>query len=179
VETIIKDIEDVGFTQAGNKYGVSCQAVRKWLVLYEKQDKDVAVLIREFRKKYATSRRTLSKVQIPSIEQLIDDLEALGYTGTGMKYNVSGSAVRSWLKRYEKQDDETSNVVCKFRDRWTSHLKLSTKSNAMQVRPMPDNMTAKILEEKIEKNGIEKTVKEFHTSHKVLKRWLSIPDNSK
>jgi len=38
------------------------------------------------------------KVERPSLEQLKDDVEKLGYTGTGKKYGVSDNSVRKWLK---------------------------------------------------------------------------------
>jgi very-short-patch-repair endonuclease/transposase-like protein len=38
------------------------------------------------------------KVERPSLEQLKDDVEKLGYTGTGKKYGVSDNAIRKWLK---------------------------------------------------------------------------------
>lgn len=38
------------------------------------------------------------KVERPSLEQLKDDIEKLGYTGTGKKYGVSDNSVRKWLK---------------------------------------------------------------------------------
>lgn len=41
-------------------------------------------------------------VQRPSYEQLLKDIEALGYVGTGKKYNVSDNAIRKWVKSYKK-----------------------------------------------------------------------------
>lgn len=42
------------------------------------------------------------KVERPPYEQLINEIENLGYTGTGRKYGVSDNAIRKWKKFYEK-----------------------------------------------------------------------------
>lgn len=34
----------------------------------------------------------------PSLEQLLRDVEELGYCGTGRKYDVSDNAIRKWIK---------------------------------------------------------------------------------
>lgn len=43
------------------------------------------------------------KVERPSIEQLKEDIENLGYSGTGRKYGVSDNSIRKWIKRYENE----------------------------------------------------------------------------
>lgn len=40
------------------------------------------------------------KVQRPTYEQLLIDIEELGYSGSGRKYGVSDNAIRKWLKNY-------------------------------------------------------------------------------
>jgi hypothetical protein len=42
------------------------------------------------------------KVERPSYEQLIIEIETLGYSGTGRKYGVSDNAIRKWEKNYIK-----------------------------------------------------------------------------
>ena len=42
------------------------------------------------------------KVQRPDFLTLIQDIENLGYRGTGTKYGVSDNAIRKWKKFYEK-----------------------------------------------------------------------------
>jgi hypothetical protein len=42
------------------------------------------------------------KVDRPSYEKLIKEIEKLGYVGVGKKYGVSDNAVRKWKKQYEK-----------------------------------------------------------------------------
>jgi very-short-patch-repair endonuclease len=48
---------------------------------------------------YQTQSR---KVDRPSVDQLKEDIENLGYSGTGRKYGVSDNSIRKWLKIYEK-----------------------------------------------------------------------------
>ena len=42
------------------------------------------------------------KVKRPAHEQLLKEIEELGYSGTGRKYGVSDNAIRKWKKFYEK-----------------------------------------------------------------------------
>lgn len=48
-------------------------------------------------------RKQSRKVMRPSLEQLKDDIEKLGYTGTGRKYGVSDNSIRKWLKQISKK----------------------------------------------------------------------------
>lgn len=41
------------------------------------------------------------KVERPSYEQLIKEIDKLGYLGTGRKYGVSDNSIRKWKKYYE------------------------------------------------------------------------------
>lgn len=50
-------------------------------------------------KNYSLSQR---KVERPPYTQLIDEVDELGYTGTGRKYGVSDNSIRKWIKYYEK-----------------------------------------------------------------------------
>jgi hypothetical protein len=43
------------------------------------------------------------KVSRPDLETLLNDVEELGYLGTGRKYGVSDSAVRKWIKTYQEE----------------------------------------------------------------------------
>lgn len=42
------------------------------------------------------------KIKRPSYQQLLKDIEELGYSGTGRKYGVSDNSIRKWKKYYEK-----------------------------------------------------------------------------
>ena len=43
------------------------------------------------------------KVARPSFDKLRQDVDKLGFNGTGRKYGVSDNAVRKWLRIYETQ----------------------------------------------------------------------------
>lgn len=38
----------------------------------------------------------------PKLEQLLTDVNTLGYSKTGLKYNVSDNCIRKWIKNYKK-----------------------------------------------------------------------------
>jgi len=38
----------------------------------------------------------------PPYEQLVREIEALGYSGVGRKYGVSDNAIRKWRRAYEE-----------------------------------------------------------------------------
>jgi hypothetical protein len=42
------------------------------------------------------------KVERPSYEQLLQEVEELNYSGTGRKYGVTDNSIRKWIKKYEK-----------------------------------------------------------------------------
>jgi hypothetical protein len=44
----------------------------------------------------------LRKVERPDYPTLINEIENLGYRGTGVKYGVSDNSIRKWKKYYEK-----------------------------------------------------------------------------
>lgn len=58
-------------------------------------------------KEYYISRR---KIKRPSYKQLMKEVDELGYTGAGKKYNVSDNAIRNWVKWYKKFGEVTQLV---------------------------------------------------------------------
>jgi transposase-like protein len=48
-------------------------------------------------------KRSTRKIMRPPYEQLLSEIDDLGYCGTGKKYGVSDNAIRKWVKRYEKE----------------------------------------------------------------------------
>lgn len=46
------------------------------------------------------------KVDRPTYQQLKDEINDLGYSGVGRKYNVSDNSIRKWVKFYEKYPDD-------------------------------------------------------------------------
>jgi HNH endonuclease len=47
----------------------------------------------------------------PSYEQLQEEVNNLGYSGTGRKYGVSDTAIRRWIKLYEKLNKQNIKNV--------------------------------------------------------------------
>src|SRR5207248_3110822 len=50
-----------------------------------------------------TSYPQRRKVDRPPHHQLLREVAALGYLGTGRRYGVSDNAIRKWLRAYERQ----------------------------------------------------------------------------
>ena len=49
----------------------------------------------------AKPRLSTRKVERPSLNQLQEDVDTLGFRGTGLKYGVSDNSVRKWIKKYK------------------------------------------------------------------------------
>lgn len=64
----------------------------------DRQQKDRAKRLSEWHLKNTAPRPERRKAVRPSQEQLLKEIEELGYTGTGRKYGVSDNAVRKWVK---------------------------------------------------------------------------------
>jgi transposase-like protein len=45
----------------------------------------------------------MRKVARPVYEQLLAEIEAMGYMAVGRKYGVSDNAVRKWVRFYERE----------------------------------------------------------------------------
>jgi hypothetical protein len=45
----------------------------------------------------------LRRAERPPYEQLIDEVQRLGFSATGRKYGVSDNAIRKWIRRYERE----------------------------------------------------------------------------
>jgi hypothetical protein len=48
--------------------------------------------------------RTPSLLPLLPYTQLINEVNELGYAGTGRKYGVSDNSIRKWIKYYEKKE---------------------------------------------------------------------------
>lgn len=44
---LLKEINDLGYSAVGRKYGVSCNSIRKWVKFYEKENKNLFVDIKD------------------------------------------------------------------------------------------------------------------------------------
>jgi 5-methylcytosine-specific restriction endonuclease McrA len=61
----------------------------------------VALFNKEKKKRKKPNREHLRIVNRPSYETLIDEINSLGYCGTGRKYGVSDTSIRKWVKFFE------------------------------------------------------------------------------
>jgi hypothetical protein len=53
----------------------------------------------------------LRRVERPSYEQLLAEIEALGYLAVGRKYGVSDNAIRKWRRAYEAEAESMAGGV--------------------------------------------------------------------
>ena len=58
-----------------------------------------------FTKDRVNSMISKRKSERPPYEQLINEINEFGYTGTGRKYGVSDNTIRKWKKFYEKYNE--------------------------------------------------------------------------
>lgn len=78
--------------------------------LYKNINNDKVIRINKIRKKRKKEKKnTIKESQIkqrkvvrPSYEQLVNEINELGYCGVGRKYGVSDNSIRKWKKYYEK-----------------------------------------------------------------------------
>ena len=52
--------------------------------------------------KRVKDKKETRKVKRPSYNQLLEEVNEIGYAATGRKYNVSDNSIRKWIKMYEK-----------------------------------------------------------------------------
>lgn len=57
------------------------------------------------RERAYAARPETRRVERPPLEQLLAEVEVLGWSGTGRKYGVSDNAVRKWVRAYRRADD--------------------------------------------------------------------------
>lgn len=50
-----------------------------------------------------SARLGARKVERPPHEQLIREIDELGYVAAGRKYGVSDAAIRKWVRQYERE----------------------------------------------------------------------------
>ena len=48
-------------------------------------------------------KKSLRKIERPSYNQLLEEVEKLGWSATGRKYGVSDNSIRKWVKNYKKE----------------------------------------------------------------------------
>ena len=66
-----------------------------------KRGEDNIMFLKITKKRKSSNREHTRKVKNrPSYENLIREIEELGYSGTGRKYGVSDNAVKKWVQSY-------------------------------------------------------------------------------
>lgn len=134
-EELLKDIKDTNYTATGKKYGVSDNAIRKWIKSYEKEilkkrmqkgeiiDDAVAVDAINLKKcldcnKYVklSSLRCVDCYKVyssntrrlsrPSYEELVDKKKTMTYVEMGLFYKVNKTTVSEWLKKYRIENEK-------------------------------------------------------------------------
>jgi transposase-like protein len=51
------------------------------------------------------------RVERPRYQQLLAEIEQLGYLAVGRKYGVSDNAIRKWRRAYEAEAKSTAGAV--------------------------------------------------------------------
>lgn len=105
-EQLKNEIKISNYSAIGRKYGVSDNAIRKWILNYEKNINNetcsVCNVILTGKGKtnlcHSCYSKRNRKVERPQKEQLLLEIEVLGYLATGRKYGVSDNAIRKWIK---------------------------------------------------------------------------------
>lgn len=116
LEQFKEDVEKFNKLELSIKYNVTISCINKWLKKINEKPKEESVknhcldCNKEIKKKcerclecYKIASRIVER---PTIDQLKEDVEKLGYLQTGKKYGVSDNAVRKWLKKEEDKPEK-------------------------------------------------------------------------
>lgn len=102
-----KDIEELGYSATGRKYGVSDSAIKKWINNYNKTNKKKCPecgkdiwLSANMCKECANLKKR--KCERPQYDTLKEDVEKSGYIVTAKKYGITFRTLKRWIKDYEK-----------------------------------------------------------------------------
>jgi len=100
-----KDIEKLGYVGTGKKYGVSDNAVRKWIKKYNEINKKDCP---KCGKKIWLSANMCSecsykkRIKRPQCEMLKEDVAKMNIDKIAEKYNVATRTIYKWIKYYKK-----------------------------------------------------------------------------
>jgi hypothetical protein len=104
LETHCKGYKNTKTRQNGEKIETLCENLDKGVLKIEKTEQEkqdnfgFSILERE-------SQIKQRKAERPSYDILTDEINKLGYSGTGKKYKVSDNTIKKWKKMYEKYGD--------------------------------------------------------------------------
>jgi len=89
-------------TYAGKNIGGGIRKIRKKRLFPKQKICECGVLIQNKSKTcHKCSEVKQRKVKRPEYEELIHNVNLIGYTSTGRKYGVSDTTIRNWIKRYK------------------------------------------------------------------------------
>lgn len=162
LEQIYNDIEKLGCDGISKKYDVSYKTIRKWMKYYTKNDNIFKIKSKIFYKAYLDRRKIEDR---PSLEQLEKDINELGYTDTGKKYNISSTSIKRWLKQYLKTDD-INNIITKNSKIFKYHNGQLNKRK-VEDRPSFEQLKNDIYE--LDYNG---TGKKYNVDRYTIKNWI-------
>ena len=94
---LLKLVSEKGYLATGREYGVSDNAIRKWISDYGKID--VPQNISPFKTQGNKKKRETNK---PTYAILNKKVNEDGYAKTGREYGVSGSTIKKWILDYRK-----------------------------------------------------------------------------
>ena len=89
----VKNKDYYDLCNCGNKKRIESKGCFECYNIIRKKDKVVKIV---------KDKKGSRKIERPPYKQLIEEIEELGYSGTGRKYNVSDNSIRKWRKMYEK-----------------------------------------------------------------------------
>ena len=101
----------------------------------------------------------------PSLEQLIKDVNELGYSKTSIKYNVNRTSIKRWLKQYLKKDNINSII---------NENSLTIKQHKAQLNKIKkeDRPSFEILFNEVYISGYTITGNKYNVIDTTIKKWL-------
>lgn len=114
---LVSNIQKLGFKACGEKYNVDKSTVRSWyknFIIENNEENILNISIRKYDKNSVRNLTTNRKVERPEYEILINEIQELGFTKTGIKYNVSDNSIRKWVKYYIKYEGKENILEIKI-----------------------------------------------------------------
>lgn len=106
---------------------------------------------------------TQRKAQRPTYKDLLYDIENLGYSGTGRKYDVSDSSIRKWVKQYVEDYGIKQEINLENKEKHKSH-----NSNQRKVKDRPPYIQ---LFGEIKEFGYTGTGRIYGVSDNTIRKW--------
>ena len=110
LEELLEFVNKFNYSKTAKIYGVSDKTIRNWIESYgvyppSKSKKPKLVkkinIVKTNDKRFNINKLT-RKVERPSYDNLIDEINEFGYHAVGRKYGVTHTTIIKWVKTYEK-----------------------------------------------------------------------------